>query len=137
MLWTILWWVAVVLFSLGALILIIFGVFILAGRYQVEKFMFGLPWLKWLKIEDLPQFGLSKSWGHILLPLFNEKGYLETRLIDEDDMDEYEHELVDKFGFSIATADLYEFKLTKRKNRKEKWSLSFKDLTPIWQPARI
>jgi len=94
-----------------------------------------MPWLKWLTLDDLPAFGLSKMWAKGLLPLFYERGYLEIRLIDEDGMDDFDLKMIELLGFNAVTVEFHEFKLTKKKGRKEKFDFSFKNLYPSWEPS--
>ena len=133
---TILWYVGAVLVSIALFLCLLLAMLIIALRHQVEKFMFGMPWLKWLTLEDLREFRLSRRWARFILPVFHENGYLEVRLIDKDAMETWDHDIVDQFGFTVMTVHLYEFKLTKRKGRKDKWSFSARDLVPAWKPAR-
>lgn len=132
---TIAWYLGVALISIGLLLLLSLLIFIETARYQAYKFMFELPWLKWLNLEDLPALGFSKVWARLILPIFHEMGNLEVLLIDEDGMDDADHERVDRWGFNTATVPLYEFKLTKRKGRKEKFSISLKNLVPALAPS--
>src|SRR3989344_8036096 len=134
--WTILWYLGVAIAVLFLFLVVAAIILIITMIYQLEKFMFGLPWLKWLTLNDLQQLGFSKTWARLILPAFHERGYLEVRLADEDNMDDLDHEMVDRFGFSVATVPLYEFKLTKRKGRRRKWSMSdLSGLTKTWRPS--
>jgi|GEM_PF-4946300 len=137
LLWTSLWWLAAGVVCLVMIVAALFIVLVIILVYQFEKFMFKLPWLKWLTLDDLPALGFSKLWARMVLPHFYNDGYLEVRLKDEDGMDDFDHESVELFGFSAATVPLYEFKLTKRCGPRKKWSFdNFSASIKVLQPVR-
>ncbi len=133
---TIVWYAGAIIILLLLVLLILFITAILCLRYQLAKFMSNLPWFRWLTLEELPELGLSRKWGCVVLTLFHENGYLEIQLIDEDGMEEWEHEVVAEFGFIPSNVYLYEFRLIKRRDRKKKWIYSLRELFPGLIPAR-
>ncbi len=83
--------------------------------YFHEKLMFGLPWLKWFTLEEALATGCPLFYCQVLLPAFYIKGYLEIR--EKDGLSDEEKQRVEGV-LDTELLGLYEFRFTKRRNRK-------------------
>lgn len=124
-----------VIFIVIGLLLIVLMLFIISAGYQVQKFMFDLPWLKWLTLNEIIRMGFSRFWAQFILPGLHKEGMLEVRVGGGELPDEVEQRFIDVVGFGPTTIQFYEFRLTKRGGRK-KFKLPIKNLVGALQPAR-
>ena len=139
-----------VILCLIGLLFIALAVFVVNVIYKAEKLMFGLPWLKWLTLDDVVAMGYSRFWCKMILPAFHKNGCLEVR-IQEIDIENMPERIQEAFRdnppeiqklltemeipFEYQTVALHDFRLTKRGGRRKKIKLSPKDLFATWQPV--
>jgi hypothetical protein len=95
----------------------LYGLYVYSGIHYVKKLMFELPWLKWITLADAKKVAPS-MYCRLALPVFHQKGYLETRLLSG--LGSSEKEIAEKEGFQSHTLHFYEFRLVKRKSWRKK-----------------
>jgi hypothetical protein len=117
--------------GLIAVVVMVLGIIISAGISNVNKLMFGVPWLKWLTLDEIVAMGHSRSWCEILLPLLYLRGYIEIRISDK--FPKGVGEQIEQWGLHPDTVGFYEFKFTKRWGRRR--NKLAKLLLPVWQPT--
>lgn len=129
-------WTAIIIGSLLGLLLIALVTFVACGLRQVWKIQFGLPWLRWLTLDEAVALGLSRFWCRVILPSLHEAGALEFRLRSDVLIPEPLQEVPERLGF-VVEPEFYEFKLTKRGGRRRRWSSQdlFAALPGAFKPA--
>ena len=107
-------------------------VIIAIANYHAVRLMYGLPWLKWLSLEDVEKLGFSRFWSKVLLPVFFRKGYIEIRTAFPDEFSIDRKAAIEKEGFVADNVEYYNFKITKHGGRKKKHFITW--MLPGWQP---
>ncbi len=115
-----------------ALLLIAFVVLVVLVAHHLNKIERGLPWMKWVTLDDAIEMGQSEFWCLALLPVFHKDGQLQVRIFD--DLDEQETELVRQKGFTQETVELHEFCIVKRGRRRKIFSLTSLAVLKQWLP---
>lgn len=113
----------ILIYIIGVICLVAFIVatiatFIAYGVYSAFKLVFGVPWLRWLTLNEIVAMGHSRYWCEILLPIFYRKGNvfmgctLHIRL--PHDASDAVRAFTEMMGFRRETVQYYEFKFTSR-----------------------
>jgi hypothetical protein len=106
-----------------------FVALVIGMQHHADKLLFGLPWLRWITLDEAVQMGHSRFWCRFVLPMFYERGYLEIRF--SETATELERETAEETGYNPVTVAYYDFKLTKHKGgHKNKWWLRQLKLFP-------
>lgn len=108
-------WILCALLGLVAAAMLAIVILAITLAAHAQKLMFGLPWMRWLTMDDVASMGYSRFYSACVLSVYHDKGDVEARvlanLLAEDQA------LVDTFGFSITTAKFHEFRLIRRPRR--------------------
>ncbi|MDP1689603.1 MAG: hypothetical protein Q8L52_00115 [bacterium] len=104
------------IFILLAIIIMVIGGFATGFVHNMDKLQFGVPWLKWLTLDEIVEMGHSRFWARLLLPKLHRKNQLEVRILDE--LSEKERAFAERYGFDFFTAEYYTFRLTTRSRGK-------------------
>lgn len=139
-LYSVLWNLVVAVGSLLLVLAILAAGFAVACTRQLEKFIFELPWLRWMTIEEIATKGFSPFWAILILPSLHDVGELEVRPRSDWELLELEQYCMEKVGFDYLTIPYYEFRLTtkhrKRKKPKPQDLLKSWSAVPVPIPAR-
>lgn len=108
------------LFGLGLAtgVMIVIAYLIVRTTHFADRLMFDLPWLKWFTLEEACATGCPLFYCQVLLPAFYIKGYLEIR--ERNCLSDAEKLRITEGVLDTDALELYEFRLTKRKNRKRR-----------------
>jgi hypothetical protein len=119
---------AIVAVALLALLFFVVAMFVVIATYHLRRLFFGLPWLRWISLNEVVEKGYSKFWCKCLLPILHQKGLLELR--PDINLPESERKSIEGKEFTFHTVHLFNFKLTKRGGgrRPKKWKAVF----PAW-----
>ena len=130
---TYLWYAGIALLALVAFVIIAIYLFVESIQWYANKMMFGLPWLKWLTMEDVVDLGYSRFYARGILPMFYKAGNLEVRV--KDNLEDWQLRYTETLGFCSMTIGWYKFKITKRGGRKRWREFSLNDIFPSPLPA--
>lgn len=124
-----------VLFGVLALLLVaimVLVIFVVNLAQYGQKLMLELPWMTWLTFQTVLDMGYEKFRSSIVLSIYAQKGYVETRLKDE--LSDEERGQAETEGFTPNTINSFEFRLARRGGGRKK-----QKPTPstrlVWQPA--
>ncbi len=104
------------IFILLAIIIMVIGGFVAGARHNIDKLQFGVPWLKWLTLDEIVEMGHSRFWARLLLPMLHRKNQLEVRVLNK--LPVRTRAFAEKYGFDALTAEYYEFRFTMRSRGK-------------------
>lgn len=115
------------------IVVMLFGALIVGTIHNANKLMFGVPWLKWLTLEEIVEMGHSRLWARLLLPIFYEKKCIEIRISEQSS--KRERLEAESRGFQPATVEFYEYKFTRVWKRGKK--VPIKAPVPELQPFSV
>ncbi len=123
-----------VLVLIGVVFALLISLFSVA-RHYARKFIWSMPVMTWITLEDTEKFGVPLIIRMMMLKLLHEGKRLETRL--KDDLGESETSWAKEHGFHFTTMEFYEFRMTvtPRRKREKTDILSFlKKFFPDFEP---
>jgi hypothetical protein len=119
---------------IGVLFVLLIPLFFVV-RHYARKFIWNMPIMTWITLEDTEKFGVPLIIRMLVLKLLHEGKHLETRL--KDNLDESETSIAEEHGFHFTTMELYEFRMTvtpRRKRRKTDILSFLKKFFPDFEP---
>jgi hypothetical protein len=105
------------IFILLAVIIMVIGGIVAGATHNADKLQFGVPWLRWLTLDEVVEMGHSRFWARLLLPMLHRMNQLEVRVLDG--LQEEERSLAERYGFGIRTVKYHQFRFTIRSRGKK------------------
>jgi hypothetical protein len=125
----------------GILFIIIILAYVLLLRHLSSyaiKMLVGLPWLKWMTLNEVIAKGFPPLRSKMILDLLHDDGYLEVR--PKADLSEAALKTIEKDGFILWTVEFHEFRIIRHPPRRKKIRVPLKSifgsLLPSPNPAR-
>jgi len=111
------------------------GFVVYVCAFLPDRYAEKLPWQKWMTLDDVASYGISRRGAIFALPVLYQEKCLEIRPRYDIEFNELEEEyLAERVGDSL-TMHIYEFRLIKRRGGGRKKLRHIKISVPAWRPA--
>ena len=136
---TIFVWIVFGFLALIGILVVLLLVLVLLINHYGQKFIWNLPIMKWMTLDDTKSLGVPLLFRVEFLMVLHEEKHLEVR--PKEGLPEELVKQLDTWGFTRRTIVFYEFRLTVHPRRRKKFDAQsflkkfFPDFDPPALPA--